>query len=596
MKPSRKKESFILQEKESLLQKAAGWSVVALVFLMPLKFGSISVMPEAAGFFPEDLFSWLIVNWPAHSFGLFSGAALLLTLAAFRIPDLLSCRGITMLLWCIGLPVAGLAGFINTPASFYAEGELYHLLGISAFCAAVFLILSGREQENWKRRLAGAFTAGIFLLCVSGLRQYFQGFEEMRNFIAQQEQQGVAVNGVLRAKAADNRVYSCMVSANVLAGFLLLCLPFAVVMFCRAGRLFEPVNLSVKIFLLIMLIPGVSVLLMTKTRAAFLCALIAGGLFFFTLEIKKHWKILLAAVILFCVAGGGFYIKYAGRGFGSLAERGDYLRTACIMLPEKPLAGHGWGGFFYRHMKEKTTTTDESAHDPHNVFLSFAVHCGIPAALVVCAAFFFPLAVLFRNRKTLDIRQLAGFWGIVAFTLHSCCDINMQIPACMAGAGLLFLLILPDEKYGFRQTPPAVKILSCILLAAVGISSVYCNYRWLRGEVQFTALFDMLSLPPDKIPPQETVLRQYRKVELLRKNHPFASGIMGAFFMAKNDFAAAEHFLRSSLDRDPGRPATYMRLAELASRRGDKENAQLLRRKAHSLFPSHPGYKLDKTP
>ena len=84
-----------------LLQNMAGWFVVLLAFLLPLKFGSLAVMPESAGFFPEDCFSWLIINWPASSFGIFSGMALLAALAAFGVPDFSTQRGVTALLWCL---------------------------------------------------------------------------------------------------------------------------------------------------------------------------------------------------------------------------------------------------------------------------------------------------------------------------------------------------------------------------------------------------------------------------------------------------------------------------------------------------------------
>ena len=37
-----------------ILKNAAGSFIVLLAFLLPVKFGSLAVMPEAAGFFPED--------------------------------------------------------------------------------------------------------------------------------------------------------------------------------------------------------------------------------------------------------------------------------------------------------------------------------------------------------------------------------------------------------------------------------------------------------------------------------------------------------------------------------------------------------------
>ena len=429
-----------------ILKNAAGSFIVLLAFLLPVKFGSLAVMPEAAGFFPEDFLSWSIINWPSSSFGIFSGLALLAALVSFGVPDFLTQRGVTALLWCFALPLAGWIGAINSSAPFYAEGEICHLLSVSAFCGAVWLMLANDPEHVWKKRLTAGLAFGVFLLCFSGLRQYFFGFAEMKEFIADQQAKGIAVSGVMLAKVADTRVYGAMVSANILAGFLLLTVPLCVVVFGRMGKHFEPEKISVRLFICVMLIPAVAVFLMTKTRAAFLCALITVMIYFFTLKFSKKLKVLFAAAILCAVIGGAVYIKVAGRGFGSFSERVDYMRTTAIMLPEKPLSGHGWGGFFYRHMKEKTTSTDESAHDPHNIFASFILHAGIPAGVLASAAFCFPLIVLFCRRKEFSLEDKAVFWGCVGFTLHCCCDINMQVPACLAGAGMLFIMAVPDEK------------------------------------------------------------------------------------------------------------------------------------------------------
>ena len=577
------------------LKNISGSFIVLLAFLLPVKFGSLAVMPEAAGFFPEDFFSWAIINWPSSSFGIFSGLALLAALVSFGVPDFSTKRGITALLWCFALPLAGWIGAINSSVPFYAEGEICHLLSVSAFCGAVWLMLANDPEHVWKKRLTAGLAFGVLLLCFSGLRQYFFGFAEMKEFIAAQQAKGIAVSGVMLAKVADTRVYGAMVSANILAGFLMLTSPLCVVVFSRMGRHFEPEKISVRLFVCVMLIPAVAVFLMTKTRAAFLCALITVMICFFTLNFSKKLKILFAAVILCAVIGGGVYIKVAGRGFGSFAERVDYMRTTAIMLPEKPLAGHGWGGFFYRHMKEKTTSTDESAHDPHNVFTSFILHAGIPAGVLASAAFLFPLFVLFFRRKEFSLEDKAVFWGSVAFTLHCCCDINMQVPACLAGAGMLFIMAVPDEKIKLPAAHFAARTVVFFLLVLLGVFSLYRNQRYLEGDAAFTRFFDLLHTPQGGIPDEPAIIRAWQKLEKLRKDHPFACNMLGDYFMAKGDVFRAEQLYKESLKRDPYRPAVYMRLADIELKRFEFDKAEELRKKAHSLFPTHPKYKkLDK--
>ena len=575
----------------TLLRNAAGWYVCLLTFLLPLKFGSLAVMPEAAGFFPPDLFSWFIINWPAHSFGIFSGAALLFCLVAYGVPGRFTVRSFAALGWVFGFAAAGFAGTVNSGAPFYAEAELSHLLGICAFCGAAALPLCGDDSARWRGRFFAALAFGVLLLCVNGLNQYFFGFDEMRDFIARQEEQGLHVSPVLRAKVADDRVYAAMVSANVLAGFLLLTGPLAVICFRRMGRRFEPERVSAALFFCVMFIPVVTVFLMTKTRAAFLCALVTAALYVLTLKGRRLLRILFLLCVCAAVAGGAVYIRKAGRGFGSFAERADYMRTAMRMLPERPLTGHGWGEFFYRHMLEKTTDTDESAHDPHNVFLSFILQAGFPAGLIASGALLFPLAVLWRRRGRVDALANAVLWGGIAFVLHCCCDINMQIPACMAGAGLLFIAAVPDEPIFEKTAVLPVKLALGLLLAAAGAGALSLNMRQLRGDAAYTVLCDMMSSPPGNRPDEHLIVRQWRRVEDLRKTHPFACNTLGDYYAAAGNLDKAEQLYLESLRRDPRRPAVYERLAKIAEARRNPDLAASLRRKAHLLFPTHPGYR-----
>ena len=574
-----------------ILENAAGWYVCVLVFLLPLKFGSLAVMPEAAGFFPGDLFSWLIINWPAHSFGIFAGAALIFSLVAYGIPGRCTARSLVALLWVTGLAAAGLAGTVNSGAPFYAEAELSHLLGVAAFCGAAALPLCGGSSSLWRRRFSAALAFGVLLMCVNGLNQYFFGFDELREFLAKKQENGEAVHSVLLAKVADDRVYATMVSANVLAGFLLLAGPLAVTVFRSMGRHFEPERVSSALFFCVMFIPVTAVFLLTKTRAAILCALVTAALYVLTLKGKRLLRTAFLICVCIVVAGGAVYIHKAGRGFASFSERADYMRTALRMLPEKPLAGHGWGEFFYRHMLEKTTDTDESAHDPHNIFLSFILQAGFPAGLMASCALLLPLVLLWRTREKNDAAATAVLWGGIAFVLHCCCDISMQIPACMAGAGLLFIAVMPDDPVLEKEAALPLKAALILFLTAAGAGALFLNLRQLQGDAAYTALCDMVNSPPGNRPGGHLIERQWRRTESLRKGHPFACNIMGDYCMAAGDIDRAERFFMESLRRDPRRPAVYERLAKIAAARGDTALAASLRNKAHLLFPTHPVYK-----
>ena len=93
-----------------LLLKAAGWLLTVSAFLLPLKWGTLAAMSEAAGFFPEQWHDYLIITWPAHSMWVFGGILLMILLFAGPVPDLRSSGGIFALLWGVGLPAAVLPG------------------------------------------------------------------------------------------------------------------------------------------------------------------------------------------------------------------------------------------------------------------------------------------------------------------------------------------------------------------------------------------------------------------------------------------------------------------------------------------------------
>ena len=461
---------------------AAKWCagyLIGLTFLLPLKFGSLAVLPEATSFYPGDLFSWLIINWPAHSFGIFSGVALFAALVVFApgMRPLRTSGGATALLWSFGLVLVSLIGWINAATIDYAVGETIHLAGIGAYVLAVRLWLRNRPEE--RRWFCAALAAGACWLIYSGLSQYFVGFAETREFVEKQIAEGIPISHVMVAKINDDRVFATFVSCNVLAGYLLLLLPVTLYAVWRFAGHFEPVRLS-RILLCGLVFSGlVAVLLLTRSRAAFLAALLTAGAFAMTLPKRRIYRCIPVIVLALAIVGGAIYIHRAGRGFGSMAERVDYLRSSVKMIAEKPLAGHGWGGFFYRHMELKTTGTDESAHDPHNLVMAFASQTGVIGGAVALAAVLLPLFWLGRRifrrggeetpEEGADGFARAVFWGECAFLLHAHMDVDLQIPASMAAAGAMLVAALPEAsaQMAARGRRRWLLVAAGMLLAAV---------------------------------------------------------------------------------------------------------------------------------
>lgn len=586
---------------------AAKWCagyLIGLTFLLPLKFGSLAVLPEATSFYPGDLFSWLIINWPAHSFGIFSGVALFAALVVFApgMRPLRTSGGATALLWSFGLVLVSLIGWINAATIDYAVGETIHLAGIGAYVLAIRLWLRNRPEE--RRWFCAALAAGACWLIYSGLSQYFVGFAETREFVEKQIAEGIPISHVMVAKINDDRVFATFVSCNVLAGYLLLLLPVTLYAVWRFAGHFEPVRLS-RILLCSLVFSGLAaVLLLTRSRAAFLAALLTAGAFAMTLPKRRIYRCIPVVVLALAIVGGAIYIHRAGRGFGSMAERVDYLRSSVKMIAEKPLAGHGWGGFFYRHMELKTTGTDESAHDPHNLVMAFASQTGVIGGAVALAAVLLPLFWLGRRifrrggeetpEEGADGFARAVFWGECAFLLHAHMDVDLQIPASMAAAGAMLVAALPEAsaQMAARGRRRWLLVAAGMLLAAVAAMG---NILWLRAEMAYDRLITLArpQSAQDRLRPvsDAEVVKALREAVVLRPGSPFPWEIAGDYFWSRRDGAMAEKCYREAARCTPDRPSLYRRFFDLEMARGNRAAAAKHLRRMLELFPSNPKYQ-----
>jgi len=583
------------------LQIAAESYLLVLTFLLPLKFGVLAVMPEACAFFADNWFSWCIVNWPATAFGLFAAPAPVLAAAAF--PDAAAKvrhpGWLFAVLWSLGLVLGSLPGLVHPSSLDFASLQIGHFAALGCYAAAAWLVASSGEAA--RKRLAAALGLGMALTVGFGLEQYFWGFERSRRFLEEQAASGVAVGEVLRARTFDTRVFSTFTSSNSLAGYLLLLAPIATVWAWRLGGRFEPVRVSRRLFAGLTAGTSLAVFLMTKSRAGFLALAVAAALALLCVPMKKAYRIALICAVAAVVAGGAWFIHAHGRGFRSMTARADYLRSSAILLAQSPLAGCGWGEFFFEHVRIKRVQDHEAAHDPHNILMT-AAQAGLPLVLIVTAGLAVPVAVLLRRRKragSLTAGTWAGLFGLAAFYLHAMMDIDIQIPGLMAAYFALAALLLcenaPDSKAANPHAGLAVRAL-WILLA--------CGAFWIaRTEVcGEKALDDLQNLTRlGNLTPEErarvTPERVAAALDRALATRPYSSqphSAAGDYFLSIGDIDRAESDYRKALEKAPKRASLYARLARIALMRGDAEQARKMMDRAAELFPNHPDYRQAK--
>lgn len=594
------------------LELFAGGVLLVLTFLLPLKFGSLAVMPEASSFYPDSIWGYLLVNWPAPGFGFFAGAALLAALIGFPASqdEFRSAAGRSALLWGPGIVLVSLIGWIHAQTLDYAVCETGHLAGIGAYVFAVYLMLARRPQ--WRGIWISSLVAGTLLTGVYGLHQYFIGFEETRRFIARQKEEGIPISRVLEIKAADTRVFSTFVSCNALGGFLLLMLPAALLACRRWAGYFEPVKWSIRLFVgcgAILLVP---VFLLTKSRGAFLAALLTGALYVFFLPMRRIWRSLLIAAAVVVIIGGAVYIHQRGRGFGSMEERVDYLKTAAIMTLEQPLTGHGWGGFFFRHMHEKSSDSDEAAHDPHNFCAAFASQAGVIAFVVVLAAVLWPMTLLGKRvlqRRATTMEQ-AIFWGECGFFLHALMDIDLQIPASMAAAGGLLVAALsrpvsgkvaaqpeqsaqPEPVQSARENRWRNSILPAIAPVLLAVTAMMFAWHLVRADRSFDVLQNLVNgsrIPGDSGEQRpvsgDQVYAAMQQVVEIKPYSPFPWENAAGFYLRRGDGGTAERLLAEAEKRGGERASIHYKLFQIELQRGNFPAALAHWRRIFELFPT----------
>ncbi len=587
-----------------VFEKLVGGLLLIMTFLIPLKFGTLAVMPESTGFYPDNLIAWSIISWPAHAFGLFAGIALLLALMAFKtIKRRFSTpAGLTALIWGAGLPMVSLMGWINAVTFDYAFGETAHLAGIGAYILAVYLMLDRRPQ--WRTYYWGCLAAGTICLALSGLYQRFWGFQETRDYLVQQMSYGAEVSPHMQLLIGTiTRVYATFVSCNALAGYLLILMPITVVMADRWARQVEPVRISRIIFVVLTIGMVVPVFLMAQSRASYLALVATIALGSMTLPMRRCYRIILISLAVLVVLGGAVYIKLAGRGFSSMEERGSYLKTSIQMMTEKPLLGYGWGGFMSRHMQLKTTASDESAHDPHNLINSFSTQTGLLGLIMVLMAIVYPMFcigrhVVGRHIAESDWPQSALFWGELAFFFHSMMELNLQIPASMAvaGAGLVSALVVDSpEESNANPTSKLFQWGGTLLVLVMAVVALWFGSYWINAEIKYDKLLSYArpsSVEEQKRPPNfTTVARLLRECASANPRSPFSWEAAGDYYMRFGDLFAAEHCYKESLKRAWNRPSVYHRLFEIGLARGERDLAKDNLRRMYELFPTNPRYK-----
>jgi len=334
--------------------------------------------------------------------------ALLLSLTGWIIIKGLDTTRIKSLRLPILTLVAGLLlSFLLSKRKLISAYELsYYYTGILMMCIVPSLSESGR-----KRLIACILFSGL-AVSILAIYQYFFVFARLERYIVSQR----ITDGFVLDYVRRRRVFFPFVTPNVLAGFLAMVIPLALIkkkyVFC--------------------LLPLGAALILTQSLGA-LFSLFLAFVFYFFLSGKLGKKsfilggifLLLVLIVIsrFSMAGAHSHPNF------STIMRLRYWQDTFAVILKSPMAGTGMGNFNLAYSRFT-----------HNSYLQFWAENGIislAAILWLCGAI-----IGKRIKSKLSPEYLALLTANAAFILHNAIDFTFFLPeVSLAWWALLGLLI-----------------------------------------------------------------------------------------------------------------------------------------------------------
>ena len=576
-----------------------------LLFLLPLKFGTLVAIPNMTLIYWSDPVSLIIGVWPFPVFPVLASAFLVLTL--LLVPgEIFSGRaGKFAGFWLLLTLVSFLGGIAkDTPPDAFIY-FMDHMFSIGAFLLGFTRIVT--HNKNVMEYYYGAFSFAFLISLAIGLNQYFSGYQETINQI--QSQNMAEVNGNILFRLRQMRISGGFSACNAFAGYLVLGLPITLAWLWRMGSRFTPPMVSRIVFTVPVLIVSLFLLVKTGSRGGLLSLLAAVFFFFFSSKMARKWRFFLFSLIPLGIIGMTALVML-GRGGKSILFRLDYFQGAFRMIAKSPLFGVGWGGFQRHFMSMKWIYDPEAPASPHSFPLSMGAQTGVLGFVLACVILIFGFYFLFRYlmkssmRENLQDKQLmvaASVAAISGFTVHSLQDILFETPGAIVCYGAVvimsLLMIEPEEKEESLEQKHPVFRFSCLIMtllyAGIGLFIAWNVLAFDRSLATLNDMTDFRMIPPDEYANIDPVKVQNAFEEVLKKNphSPYSYMTMSDYYMACGDMFASKAMVQKALVLDPASASFNVRMYRILFREQNYEEAAVYRKKAIELFPMNHKYK-----
>lgn len=328
---------------------------------------------------------------PLHPFGVYVGL----------IPALFVCLGRAIHYrkaeWKAGplkIPALGflVCSFLSVFVSKDPSFSLFNWLFQPLLYALLFILLYTYADSAEKKKKAFYFIfAGAVCVIFFGLFQYAD-VQNMANDMTAQSWVDPK-----RFPFLYRRMFSTLENPNLLAGYLLMILSFAVPFFLSLPK--GKKKLLLGIFSLALLL----CLALTYCRGAWisLAVIVAGLAIFYD---KRFWLFFLVVPAVLLFYHGQIAVRFLSLFSGedtSVDLRFALWESAEAMIEDHPLLGIGWGSFFLAYPDYNFYIQDPTVliFHAHNMYINMLAEVGIPGGLFYLACFFGVFLMSFRNYK-----------------------------------------------------------------------------------------------------------------------------------------------------------------------------------------------------
>ena len=577
----------------------------ALLFLLPLKFGTLVAIPNLTMIYWSDPISLFVGVWPFPVFPVLACVFLLVSLLFVPGEIFPGKAGKFAGLWLLMAVVSFVGGIAKgTPPDAFPY-FMDHVLSMGAFLLGFVRVATYNKKVI--EYFYGAFSASFLISLGIGLNQYFHGYQDTINQL--QSSSTSSINEGIVWKLQQMRVSGAFAACNAFAGYLVLGLPVTLAWLWRMGKRFSPPMVSRIVFTVPVFLVSIFLLIKTGSRGGVLSLIAAVFMLLFSSKMEKKWRWSLFSLIPLGILGMTALVLL-GRGGKSILFRLDYFQGAFRMIANSPLYGVGWGGFQRHFMKMKLIYDPEAPASPHSFPLSLGSQTGVIGFLIACAILIIGFYFLFRYLLKTPLREnlqddrimLAGsIAAISGFTVHCLQDVLFETPGailCYAAVVILALIqIEPEEAApGLEKKRPAVRfVLLCIVIIYAG-TSLYFAGKVLSFDRSLATLNDMTDyrvIPPEeflKIDPAE-VQRAFSETVEKNPSSPYPYMTVSDFWMVRGDIESSKVMVLKALELDPDSAAFNMRMYRILYAQKKFDDAAVYQARAVELFPMNHKYK-----